>query len=165
MRVNDTVNQFSALWAEARQGFVTALPNILTALIILAIGWGLAWVLRRLLLGVFRRMGSRMHDQKAAGLAAGGTYWLILIATVVVALDALDLPVLRRSMEVVASHLPRFAIAVALVLGGVVLGRLASTAIIKAGFRLTLQQSRRLAQLTRVSIVVAAALIAAAQLG
>ena len=120
---------------------------------------------RRLMLGVFRRFASRVQDQTAASLAASGVYWLILVATVAVAVDALDLPVLRRWMGAVATHLPRFVIAGALVVGGVVLARLASNAIVKAGSRFPAAQSRRLARLTRVAIIVAATLIAAAQLG
>lgn len=165
MHLDVTVTQFGALLTEAKQGFVTALPNIVTALVVLAVGWALSWTLRRLMLGVFRRFPSRIHDQGAAGMAAGGVYWLILLGTLAVALDALDLPVLRRWMDAVAIHLPRVAIAVALVVGGVVLGRLASGAIVKTGSRLSAVQARRLARLTRVSIIVAAALIAAAQLG
>lgn len=165
MRLDDTVNQFGALWTQAKQDFVTALPNIVTALVVLAVGWGLAWALRRLMFGALRRLASRMRDQKAASMAADGVYWLIVLATVFVALDALDLPVLRRWMGAIATQLPRFVIAVALVVGGVVLGRLASNAIVRAGLHLPAPQSRRLARLTRISIVVAAVLIAAAQLG
>jgi small-conductance mechanosensitive channel len=165
MHLDDTVNQFGALLAQAKQGFVTALPNIVTALVVFAVGWGLAWALRRLMIGLFRRLAPRMDDHKAASVAAGGVYWLILVATVVIAVDALDLPVLRQWMGALASQLPQFAIAVTLVVGGVVLGRLASAAIIKGGFRLSPLQARRLARLTRVAVVVAATLIAAAQLG
>lgn len=165
MRLDDTVNQFGVLLTDAKQGFVTALPNIVTAVAVLAVGWALAWAFRRLMLGVFRRFASRVQDQTAASLAASGVYWLILVATVAVAVDALDLPVLRRWMGAVATHLPRFVIAGALVVGGVVLARLASNAIVKAGSRFPAAQSRRLARLTRVAIIVAATLIAAAQLG
>ncbi len=165
MRVDDTVNEFGALFAQAKQVLITALPNVVTALVVVAVGWALAWASRRLMLSIFGRLLSRVDDHKVAGVAAGGLYWLILVATAVIAFDALDVPILRRSMGVVVSYLPRFAIGVALVVGGIVLGRLASTAIVKAGLRLSPSQSRRLARLTRVSIIVAATLIAAAQLG
>lgn len=165
MRLDDTVNHFGAIWTQAKEGFFAALPNLLTALVVLAVGWGLAWALRRLMLGIFGRLGARLHDQKAASVAAGGVYWLILLATVAAAIDALDLPILRRWMEVARIHFPRVLMALVFIVGGVVLGRVASTAIVSTGFRLPPPQVRRLALLTRVAIVVTATLIAATQLG
>jgi small-conductance mechanosensitive channel len=68
-------------------------------------------------------------------------------------------------METVGIHFPRVLMALVFIVGGVVLGRVASTAIVRTGFRLPPPQLRRLALLTRVAIVVTATLIAATQLG
>lgn len=178
MRLDDTMSYFVGLLAQAKQGFVTALPNLVTAIIVMAVGWVVARMLRSVVLGIFRRVASRItpeptrqawaeavDDQKAGRLAADGVYWLVLLTAFVVAIDALDLPVFRRWMGALASFLPRFGISAALVLGGVVVGRLASNAIARTAFRMSPSQARGLARLTHVSIVVAAALIAASQLG
>ena len=178
MRFDDIANQLATALAQVKQSFVTALPNLMTAVLVFVMGWALAWALRRAVSALFARVGSRVpagraqqtwteavDDREAGSLAARGVYWLVLLFTVVIAIDALDLPVLRRWMDVVASYVPRLAVAAALILGGVIIGRVAASAIVKTSFRMTKSQVRSLARLTQVTVVVAAVLIAAGQLG
>ena len=178
MRFDDIGNQLASALGQVKESLVTALPNLLTALAVLVVGWALAWVLRRAVSVLFARIGGRMpvgrarqtwteaiEDHEAGSLAASGVYWLVLLFTVVIALDALDLPVLRRWMDVVAGYAPRLAIAAALILGGVIVGRVAASAIVKTSFRMTKSQARGLGRLTQVTVVVAAVLIAAGQVG
>jgi len=178
MRFDDIANQLASALGQVKQSFVTALPNLVTALAVLVVGWALAWALRRAVSAFFARIASRLpagragrtstgavEDHGAGSLAARGVYWLVLLFTVVIAIDALDLPVLRRWMGVVAGYAPRLAMAAALILGGVIVGRVAASAILETSFRMTRSQARGLARLTQVTVVVAAVLIAAGQLG
>lgn len=178
MGFDDIANQLATAFGHVQQTFVTALPNLITALVVLGVGWAIAWGLRRAVSALFARIGSRMptgrarqtweeavEHREAGSLAARGIYWLVLLFTVLVAIDALDLPVLRKWIGVVASYAPRLAIAAALILGGVIVGRVAASAIVQTSFRMTKSQARGLARLTQVTIVVAAVLIAAGQLG
>ena len=178
MRLDDIVNQLSTALGQVKQSFVTALPNLMTAVVVLLVGWALAWALSKAVSGLLARIGGRMpagrarqswseavEDHEAGSLAARGVYWLVLLFTLAVAIDALDLPVLRRWMGVLASYAPRIAIAAVLILGGVIVGRVAASAIVKTSFRMTKSQARGLARLTQVTVVAAAVLIAAGQLG
>ena len=178
MRLDGSWNQLLASLAQVKEGFISALPNLATALVVLVVGWGFAWVLRRLVLRVLRGAGTRIShgttrlawreavdDQRGAQLASNGVYWIVLITAAVIALDALDLPVLRRWMSVVAGALPRFAVAAAVILGGLIFGRVSANAILKTAYRLPLAQARSLSRLAHVSIVIASLVIAAGQLG
>jgi len=165
MSVDDIARQLAAWGHEAKQGLVNALPSVATALLVLAIGWLAASTLRRLIRGVFQRIPTRAHDLRSARFAAEGVFWLVLVGAALLAVDVLRVPVLTRWVAAVGAHLPRFAIGAALLLGGVVLGRFASNAIAKAELGIPQAQARRLARLTFVFIVAAAALIAAAQVG
>jgi hypothetical protein len=178
MDLDDTTSQLLSLLTQARQGLVAALPNLITAAVVLLVGWCLAWVLRKVVRRIFRGLAVKMPsgptraawteavDAKGVGnAAASGVYWLILLITLTVAIDTLGLPVFSRWLGAFASYLPKFVIAVALVFGGVVAGRLARNTIHKTATRLPPSQARSLARLTQVSIVVATALIAAEQLG
>ncbi|MGB5313491.1 MAG: hypothetical protein WBN38_15585, partial [Polyangiales bacterium] len=91
MGLDDTVEQLVAWLASAKQALITALPNLVTAVIVLVVGWGLAWVLRRAVLGSFRRIAARLppgltrqawtetvDDQRAGHIVASGLYWLVL---------------------------------------------------------------------------------------
>jgi small-conductance mechanosensitive channel len=165
MGLDGKIDEWVAPLAEAKDSFVTALPNVLTALAVLLVGWALAVALRRFVHGAFRRLTARPDEEHPGGVAADGLYWLVLVGAAVLAVDALELPVLQRWMDTLGTHLPRVALAAALVLGGMLLGRLASGAILRARLRVPPTQARRLARLTQVLIVAASTLVAAAQLG
>jgi hypothetical protein len=61
-----------------------------------------------------------VDDQGAGNVAASGVYWIILLTTLMVAIDALGIPVFSRWIGGFASHLPRLAMAVGLMFGGIV---------------------------------------------
>lgn len=163
MSLHDMMEELPATAAQAKEGLAGAVPNILLAAIVLLVGWGLARALRRVVRGVFQRVA--VEDQSAGTIAAAGVYWLALLSAGLVAIDALQVPAFSRWMGALLAHLPSLAIAVALVLGGVVIGRLARSAVLKTATRMPASQARKLGRFTQVSIVVAAALIAAGQLG
>lgn len=175
---DDILSQLTASFAKLTEGLVTALPNLVAAAVVLLLAWGLAWLLRGGVRRVLRRVAvsippgpsreawnEAVEEQQAGSLAAGGVYWLVLLTGMFIAVDALDLPMFRRWLDALAGYLPEFAVSVALVLGGVVLGRLARNAILRTSVRMPSSQTRSLARLTQASIMVAAVLIAAAQLG
>jgi small-conductance mechanosensitive channel len=177
MGLDDTLGQLAAWLESAKQTSITALPKLLTAIIVVLVGWGLASLLRRVVLGAFRRIAARLppgltrrawtetvDDQRAGQVTAGGLYWLVLAAAVVIAVDTLDVPLFSRWMDGLAIYLPRVAVAAAVVLGGIVTARLARNAILETAGR-GVAQARNLARLTQVSIIAAASLIAASQLG
>lgn len=178
MKLDDTANQFLSLVADAKQGLVAALPNILTAFGVLILGWALASALRRFVRRFFRRVTVQMpagttraawteavEDHGTGNVAASGVYWLILLTALMMAIDALGPPVFSRWIGAFAGYLPKLVIALALVFGGVIAGRLARNAITKTATRLPASQARGLARITQLSIVIATALIAAGQLG
>jgi small-conductance mechanosensitive channel len=178
MGLDVTANQFLELFSSVRQGLVAAFPNILTAALVLVLGWGLAWVLRKAVRRLFRSVRNRLapgsarsawteavDDQRTGDVAAGGVYWLVMLTALVVAIDALGLPAFNRWIGAFAGYLPKVAIAMAVLLGGVIASRLARNAILKTALRVPPTQARNLARLAQVSVLAAAALIAAEQLG
>lgn len=178
MRVDETLNQLEALAEDAKAGFIRELPNLMTALAVLVVGWALARLLRAAVHRTLRRLSTkgargptaqawqRTVDQHDAGrVAANVVYWLILVATFVIAVDALDIPLLRRWITVLGGFLPRLAIAVTLVVAGLILGRFTAAAIIETAYRLPAAQARKLARLAQAAIIATAALIAAGQMG
>ena len=157
MKLDDTTNQILSSLTQWKLSLIAALPNLVTALIVLILGWGLAWALRRVVRGVFRRLAMQIpsgagraawseavEDNDVGNIAAGGVYWLVLLITAMVAVDALDIAVFSRWVGAFASHLPRLAIAAALLFAGIVAGRLARNAIVKTAIRLPAVTNPRL---------------------
>lgn len=178
MGLDDLMRQSVAWLAGLRDGLIAALPNLATALLVVLVGWGLAWVLRKTVLGAFRRIALRLppgltrrawaeavDEQQAGQIAASGLYWLVLAVTAVVAIDALDVPLFSQWMSELARYLPSVAVAAAILMAGIIGGRLARNAILHTGGRGAAAQRRSLARLVHAALVAAAVLIAAAQLG
>jgi len=178
MKLDETTNQILSSLSQWKLSLIAALPNLVTALIVLLLGWALAWGLGRVVRRVFRRLAKQIpsgtgraawseavEDNDVGNIAAGGVYWLVLLTTFMVALDALDIAVFSRWVGLIASYLPRLAIAAALLFVGMVAGRLARNAIMKTAVRLPALQARSLARFAQLAIVIAAGLIAAERLG
>lgn len=178
MNLDDTASELLSLFAGARQSLIAALPNLVTALVVLVVGWSIAWALRRLVHRVFRKLAGRIpgdssriawneavHGSGSATVAANGVYWLVLLTTWMIAVDALGLPVFSRWIAAFAAYLPKFFIAAALVFGAVVAGRVARNAITRAAARFPGSQAKNLGRFTQAAIVTASVLIAAGQLG
>ena len=178
MKLDETTSQILSSLSQWKLSLIAALPNLLTALIVLLLGWALAWGLGRVVRRVFRRLAKQIpsgtgraawseavEDNDVGNIAAGGVYWLVLLTTFMVAIDALDIAVFSRWVRLIASYLPRLAIAAALLFVGMVAGRLARNAIMKTAVRLPASQARSLARFAQLAIVIAAGLIAAERLG
>ncbi|HSN81132.1 MAG TPA: hypothetical protein VLS88_01030 [Polyangiales bacterium] len=178
MNLDTVTEQFRASFAQSKQGLVDALPNLAIAAVIIALGWSLAWVLRKIIRRVLRRLATQAPvgtaelgwsdaaGQRGAGdVAANAAYWLTLLTTLMIAIDALGLPVFSKWIGAFASYLPRLVIAMGLVLGGIIAGRIARNAVIKTAVRMSVAQARSLARLAQTAIVIAAILIAADELG
>lgn len=178
MNFDDTINQILSSLTQWKLRLITSLPNLLTAFIVLILGWALAWALRRVVRRVFRRLAAQIpsgtgraawseavEDNDVGNVAAGGVYWLVLLITSMIAIDALDIAVFSRWVGAFASYLPRLALAAALLFVGVVAGRLARNAIVKTAIRLPASQARGLARFAQWAIVIATSLVAAERLG
>ncbi len=178
MKLDDTTNQILSFLTQWKLSLIAALPNIVTAIIVLILGWALAWGLRRVVRQVFRRLAAQIpsgtgraawseavEENDVGNVAAGGVYWLVLLVTSMVAIDALDIAVLSRWVGGFASYLPRLALAAALLFAGIVAGRLARNAIIKTAIRLPASQARGVARFAQLAIVIATGLVAAERLG
>jgi hypothetical protein len=178
MKLDDTTNQILSSLTQWKLSLIDALPNIVTALIVLLVGWVLASILRRVVRRVFRRLAAQIpsgtgraawsetvDDSDVGRVAAAGVYWLVLLISSMVAIDALDVAVFSRWVGAFASYLPRLALAAALLFIGIVAGRLARNAIVKTAIRLPASQARGLARFAQLAIVIATGLVAAERLG
>jgi putative Mn2+ efflux pump MntP len=154
MNLDDIRSQLLSLIAQAKLGFVDALPNLVTAVIVLVGGWWLAWSLRKLVRRVFRGLATRMpagttraawteavDDRNAGNAAANGVYWLVLLTALMVSIDALGVPVFSKWLGALAGYLPRVVVAMGLVFGGIVGGRVARNAVIRTARRLSPTQA------------------------
>jgi len=138
------------------------------------VAWSLRAVVRRVVERFSKRIAAgataaawqqALADQGAGRVFSRSVYWLVLLVAVMVASEAIGLPVLTTYLAALAQYLPRVIAAIVVLFAGVIGGRLISDAAMTTAFRLLPHQGRQLARLVRGIIVGAAILVAIKQLG
>ncbi len=167
-----------AILGSIQESFFHLLPKLVVALVILFVGWLVAWSLRAVVRRVVARFSKRiaakttaiawqqaLADQGAGRVFSRSVYWLVLLVAVMVASEAIGLPVLTTYLAALAHYLPRVIAAIVVLFAGIIGGRLISDAAMSTAFRLLPHQGQQLARLVRGVIVGAAILVAIKQLG
>ncbi len=167
-----------AVLGSIKESFFHVLPKLVIALVVLFVGWLVAWSLRALVRRVVARFSKRiatgttaaawqqaLADQGAGRVFSSSVYWLVLLVAVMVASEVVGLPILTTYLAALAQYLPRVIAAIVVLFAGIIGGRLISDAAMTTAFRLLPHQGRQLARLVRGIIVGAAILVAIKQLG
>jgi hypothetical protein len=146
---------------EVAQGIVAFLPGLLSGLVVLLIGFGLAWLVKLLAVRIvrllkadaaFARTGvtealNKMAVKDTPAKLIGRTFfWLVMIIFLVLSLKVMKVPVIDQLLERFLLYLPNVFVAlIILVLGwflGNFAGRAALIAAVNAGSKLAGQLSR-----------------------
>lgn len=161
-----------AAWFRAQQ------PRLVGALVLLVVGWGLAFVLRlassRLVHALGKMVPGRMlrrglpqasierHVSDVIGLIV---FWAVLLFFFAAAADTLGLPVLSSSLTGLGYYIPRLLGAILIAVAGLVIGNLAREGVTAAASAAGAPFAAAVGQIVRAAIIIAAALIAVAELG
>ncbi len=165
--------------ANAVNMLLTAIPLVIGALIILAIGWILSGILARLTTAALQRAGAdrlfAAHGARAYGDAAqsvqpsviGGEIvkWLIRLVFLIAACNTLGLTQVSTLLNSIVLWIPNLIVAAVILLVAPVIGKFVR-GIIEAGARdLGFTNGRLLGRLADYAIVAFAVLIAVNQIG
>lgn len=151
--------------------FLSYLPQVVGALLLLLAGWavaallraatvraarGLGWFLPRVLPGA---AGARSRNALHPALLGGLVFWLVILAFVAAAAQVLGLTVFASWLDAIFSHLPLIALAGLIVVAGVVASHLVREAVIGAAAAAGLEYRALLGYAAQTTILVAAAVI------
>jgi small-conductance mechanosensitive channel len=169
--VRDSFAELTA-WLRVQQ------PRLLGALALLAFGWLLAFVMRllasRLVHAVGKMVPGRMLrrglpqitiERQVSDIIGLVVFWAVLLFFAAAAADALGLAVLSTSLAGLGFYLPRLVGAVLIAVFGLVIGNLAREAVTAAAAAAGAPVAATVGQVVRAAILVAAGLIAVAELG
>jgi small-conductance mechanosensitive channel len=156
------------------------LPNLLSAILILAFGWLVAWVAsrltRQLLLtlgfdgfgerhGLSRTLNDIGLTTKPSTLVSSVVYWLVLLLALLPAVEALRLVYFTRLVAKVLSYLPELIAAAVILLVGLSVARILSTALVRAAKGANLEYANALGLISRYFLSLIVIVITLAQLG
>lgn len=154
------------------------LPEALTALAILAIGYVVSRALRALAVRLGRRLsriapeGRAQHEldevvrtQHGAELLGKAVFWIGMVLSLMIATEALGLSRVSAWLGEIAIYLPRLVVAGVIVAVGVVFGRLAGAGIERAAESAGVEYGAGVGRFLRLGITVASFVVALDQLG
>jgi small-conductance mechanosensitive channel len=179
MDLNFWQSELTASLAELVQRTRAFLPNLLTALGLLLLGWVLAWLSRglvtRLLGGLLAvasrsRLLGRAFERTRVGpgfvtMTSAVVYWLVIILFAAAAIERLELRIAAAMLSSLAAFLPTVLLAIAIVFGAMMAGQLAAGAVTSAASTAHLAQAVLLGRATQATIVFLGIATAADQLG
>lgn len=156
------------------------LPNLVSAVLILAFGWLVAWIAARITRQVLRSLhfdgfGERhglsrtLNDvgltAQPSTLVGGVVYWLVLLIAMLPAVEALRLVYFTRLIAAALSYLPEVIAAAVILLVGLSVARILSTALVRAARSASLEYANALGLISRYFLSLIVIVITLAQLG
>jgi hypothetical protein len=160
------------VWLRAQQ------PRLLGAVALLAFGWLLAIAMRLLASRLVHTLGRLVPRQllrrglpqstierQVSDIIGLIVFWAVLLFFLAAAADTLGLSVLSTSLAGLGYYVPRLLGAILIAVFGLVLGNLARDAVTAAASAAGAPFAAAVGQIARVSILVAASLIAVAEMG
>jgi small-conductance mechanosensitive channel len=152
--------------------------NLLGAALLLVLGWVLGLVMRALVARLLRALGRMMPghlrmrglprpaaERQISDVIGLIVFWAVVLFFVAAAANVLGLPVLGSALAGIGFHVPRLIAAVLIMAAGLVIGNLARDAAAAAAAAAGTPFAAAIGQIVRASILVAAGLIAVAELG
>jgi small-conductance mechanosensitive channel len=166
----------SRQFSETYQAAVDYVPQVLVAITLVALGWLVAWLLRRLTVRFLARIDrllpnrSRVEgDGTVQGLASrvisGVVFWAVMLFFIAAATAELGLPIITEAVTSLARYLPRVLGAAVIVFAGLLLGGLARGATASAATQAGFDYAPMLGQVAKAVVVLMAGVIAMEQLG
>jgi small-conductance mechanosensitive channel len=156
------------------------LPNLLSALLILAFGWLGAWLVARIVGQLLRTLGfdafgerhglSRTLNDvgltaKPSSVVCGVVYWVVLLLALLPAVEALRLVYFTQLVAKGLSYIPEIIAAAVILLVGLSVARILSTALVRAARGANLEYAGALGLISRYFLSLIVIVITLAQLG
>ncbi|HVR44649.1 MAG TPA: mechanosensitive ion channel domain-containing protein [Thermoanaerobaculia bacterium] len=159
-------------WLGAHQG------KLLSAAVLLALGWLLGVLMRAVVSKGLRALGRVVPgrllrhglprpnlEREVSGVIGLVVFWAVVLFFVAAAANVLGLPLLGSSLAGIGLYVPRIVAAVLIVVAGLIIGNLARDAATAAAAATGTPLAPTVGQIVRVAILLAASLIAVAKLG
>lgn len=156
------------------------LPSFLGALLILLVGWVIAKTIESVVGNVLRtvqldKLADRIQlsdvltkggiKRKLSELIGAIIYWLVILAVVIAALNALQLTIAAQLLEQVVTFLPNVVASIFILVVGILSAAFLATTVRTAAGNAGVSQSQLLGEAVQTSVIVFSGVAALKQLG
>ena len=155
------------------------IPKVLGGLVILVVGWAIACLLRQIVVRVLQvlRVDRLAEKAKLSEVLRRGAmrltlvellgqlgYWIVMIATIIVALQFVGVTVAGEWLERFGSFIPRLVVSVVLFLFGMLMASFLGTTVRVASLNAGFPQGHLLGQAVSTAVVLLTVIVALEQL-
>ncbi len=156
------------------------LPNLLSSLIILGLGFLAAWGLRQAIqklmqvlntdricerVGLTRALGKGGIKETPSGIVGKVFYWLVVIVFTIMALYTLRIPAIENLLEKFFLYLPNLFVAVILIIVGYLISNFVERAVLIASVNAGIRFSGLMGKGAKVGVLMLVVTMALEQLG
>jgi small-conductance mechanosensitive channel len=172
------INGLQTTYRELIDTTAVLLPNLLGAVLIVLIGWAVAWLLRLLILRLGsgldrlfelakRRTGQRSVELRwpLSRITAYSVYWLVIVFFLTAATKLLNLPGVTELFSGILFYLPVLLLTAAVLLVVYLVSGFIGDVTARSARRAGLAKAAGLGRLIRILIVVVAVIIAIGHIG
>ena len=165
---------------EQLMGYLIAyVPQVIGAMLLLFIGWVIAWIFSRLVLSLVSFMANLFNKATQAlsldrrinikpqhsKIVSRITFWIIIAFFLAASLSSLGIDFIASWLRELLGYLPNILAGIIIVVGGFFIGNVANTMTQAAGHSTGLKYSERIGLLVKYVIVSIAIVIGIEQLG
>lgn len=155
------------------------IPRVFGGLVILAVGWAIAWLLRQLMVRLLEaiRVDRLAEKAKLSEVLRQGAirltlvellgqigYWVVIVATVIVALQFVGVTVATEWLERFGYFIPRLIVSIVIFLFGALIASLLGTTVRVASLNAGFAQGHLLGQAVSAAVILLTVIVALEQL-
>lgn len=178
--MNEMLESLARVWNLFREKIVFFFPRLLAALVVMALGWLAATIIKGLLMRFLKAIRFDIHCERTGfalllhkgeipwppGETMGRcAFWLVLVSAAIFSLSALEMAVLDQMVSAFFLYLPNLVVAAVILVLGFILANFMSRAALLAAINREQPSARFIAQAVRILIGLLAATMAMEQLG
>jgi small-conductance mechanosensitive channel len=152
--------------------FLELLPKILISLLVLVIGYLVAWTLKFFItrtVNYIERLVNRRFQTlnfKQAGTFLGiAFFWLIMFSSVLLVTDILGLTIITNWFQSIIQYIPNVLAAILIILASIILGNIISDFVVSISDSAGLDYGNTLSKIVKFGLIFMAAIIALDQIG
>ncbi len=162
------LSPFINLW----DGIVAILPRLIVAIIVFTVGWLIAKVIYKAIIKLGKKIKIDEAVKPMAGAIEKAGYslkigrsiaflvkWFIVIGSLVISLDLLNLETTKNLLTGIVSYIPQVIIAIFVLISGIVLANFVKKLIKSSTTVLNIKSAGFLANLARIALIIFTVLI------
>ena len=166
------LNELNNLLLNLKERFIEIAPNLLTSILVIAIGYLLARLVKYLVQRIIQYLDRIISNNfrkvdltKAASFIGMAFFWLIIFCTILLVTDILGLTILTGWFENILEYVPNVLAAILIIFAAMIIGNFISGAIDSLTAQAGISYGNTLGKIAHYFILFTAIIIAIDQIG